>query len=190
MKIWSKIQNQVAEKPQELIFGIVASLLVTIVVLLGLVVMIRTDFDQEATDQGVPINASPPEFRYINNRDSGAASRVGTLSADMAEKGSSGISGTLLFVEFADPKNQIFIGVELKGQLEKGTAYPAFITEGSCDQPGSQLYSLSPITDGKTENYLRSSLVDFKKQLPLALVVLKSAQEPHIIIACGDLLNT
>lgn len=189
MKFWNKVQSQVAEKPQELVFAIVFTSLTIMLIVVGLVVLNKFDFNKKdtASTPKSEVVSTTPEFKAIKSRESQGATRSGTLTTDLMEKNSSGVSGVVLFVEFTEPKDQVFIGLELRGKLEE-SPYPAYIYKGSCDKPERQLYSLSHVVNGKTENYLTGSLPDFRKQFPLALRVQKLAnQDLSNDIACADL---
>lgn len=190
MKIWNKIRNQVAGKPQELFFLILFTWLAIMLTVVCLVVLNVIDLKKDTPKPPVPaVTLIEPEFKAITSRDSQGIARVDALSNGLQEKNASGLTGTVQFVEFVDPKQQVFIGLALSGGQEQAV-YPAYIYEGTCEKPERQLYSLSPVTNGKTENYLSVSMADFKKQFPLSVVVHKTAHEAHIIAACVDLTNT
>ncbi len=187
MKIWNKIRNQVAGKPQELFFAILFGWLAIMLVVVCLVILNVVDLKKDTAKPKIP-DAAPvsADFKAITSRDSQGVARIDVLSNGLLEKNASGLTGTVQFVEFVDPKQQVFIGLALKGGQEHAV-YPAYIYEGTCDKPERQLYSLSPVTNGKTENYLSASMADFKKLFPLAAVVHMPGNEAHIIAACADL---
>lgn len=66
-------------------------------------------------------------------------------------------------------------------------AQPAHIHAGSCPNPGGIVYTLSAVTNGKSETVIDASMDTLKGKLPLAINVHKSAAEAKTYVSCGDL---
>lgn len=65
---------------------------------------------------------------------------------------------------------------------------PAHIHEGSCPKPGAVKYPLTNVVNGKSETILNVDMATvMKSATKLAINVHKSAAEPNVYTACGNL---
>lgn len=108
------------------------------------------------------------------------------MQVSLSEKNNSGETGKVTLKEIND---KVYLEVVLTGMVTK-EPQPAYVYEGSCNKPGAQLYSLSPVINGKTANYLKGSLADFKKQFPVAIRVHKSTQDISNDVVCAELTKS
>jgi hypothetical protein len=69
--------------------------------------------------------------------------------------------------------------------------YPqqAYILQGSCEQPGNVIYTLSPLIDGKSETVIDLSLENLFDQLPLVIAVYRETPTAQINVSCGSILK-
>lgn len=107
------------------------------------------------------------------------------MQVTFAEVNNSAELGTFTLKEI---RGKVYLEVALTGAITS-EPQPAYVYEGSCDEPGRQLYSLSPVVNGKTANYLNVTLADFKKEFPAAVVIHKSVQDINSDIACANLVK-
>ena len=69
----------------------------------------------------------------------------------------------------------------------KDVRQSAFLYKGSCDNLGEVMYYLPVSYDGKyTLTFYGKNLRDLRKELPLAIFVTKSVDEPNIVYSCGN----
>lgn len=108
------------------------------------------------------------------------------MQVSFVAKNNSGALGNLTLKEI---RGKVYLEVTLTGNITN-EPQSAFVYEGSCEKPDRQLYSLSPVVNGKTANYLTVSLADFKKEFPVAVIIHKSVQDINSDIACADLTKT
>lgn len=136
---------------------------------------------KNTNNRPVQSNPSPPTANLTPDLKQGPI--VASMEANLSEKNNSGSSG---IVTFNEVNGKVFIGVDLNNTTDKAS-HPAYVYEGSCEKPENAKYSLSPVVNGKTANYITGTLADFKKQFPLAVRVHKSAQDLKTDIVCADL---
>lgn len=110
------------------------------------------------------------------------SSTVSEKSVQINELNGSGQSGTTVFSE-VDGKT--VVKVTLTPGL-KDISQPIHLHEGSCSQVGGVRHSLSDIMNGTSETALSVDFETFKSQLPLAVNIHKSFNEPETSVACGD----
>lgn len=69
----------------------------------------------------------------------------------------------------------------------KDVKQSAFLYKGSCDNLDEVMYYLPVSYDGKYSlTFYGKSLKDLMKELPLAIAVAKSVDEPNIVYSCGN----
>lgn len=65
-------------------------------------------------------------------------------------------------------------------------AQPSHLHLGGCSDLGDIKFPLSLVLNGSAETLLDMDFESFKKELPLALNVHKSASDPQTYVSCGD----
>ena len=106
-----------------------------------------------------------------------------SLSAELKPINNSNITGVTIFKEI---NGKVFVGVVLENP-ETDSEYPAYIHFGRCSDSEGPKYSLSPVVNGRTENYITKTMTDFKKELPLSVKIHKPPDESEGYISCADL---
>jgi hypothetical protein len=108
----------------------------------------------------------------------------GPLTVLLSSQNNSGQFGEATITQTAEG---IKVVIETTG-APADIAQPAHIHTGSCADIGGVVYPLTFPVNGFSETTLAVSLEDLSNQLPLAINVHKSAAEPSIYVACGDLV--
>lgn len=171
-----------AEKPQEQIVVIAVLSIVSMILVVGTIILAKPGtkkYVQTSTDQSVQVSQKDS----FNDSELRGTPDSNKLTTDIIGKNDSVSKGRVIFEEVS---GKVLVSLELKDMPEK-PAYPAFIYEGECSGKGRMLYSLLPVTGGKTENYMNGTISDFKKQFPLSLRVYGSSDNLSEFIACSDL---
>ena len=88
----------------------------------------------------------------------------------------------------AETSGKVKVVVNLSGSNE--VARPAHIHVGSCPDVGAVKYPLTSLNEGASQTDLDVSLDQLMTQLPLAINIHKSSDEPSIYLACGDILQS
>lgn len=175
MKIRDRVSYLFVEKPRYVVI-----LWLGLIAFLGVLLVIFVIPSKK------PISKQPAASNVSDIHKSPLGPVTDAMQVSFVEKNKSGESGNLTLQEI---NGKVYLEVALTGNITK-EPQPAFVYEGSCDKPDRQLYSLSPVVNGKTANYLTGSLADFKKQFPLALRVHKANQDTKDTkndVACVDL---
>ncbi|MBD3359096.1 MAG: hypothetical protein GF365_00085 [Candidatus Buchananbacteria bacterium] len=75
--------------------------------------------------------------------------------------------------------------------LANSPNYPqqAYILEGSCEQPGDVIYTLSPLINGKSETVIDLSLKKLFNKLPLTIAVYRETPATQVNVSCGSILT-
>ena len=107
----------------------------------------------------------------------------GEVKVELAAQNNSDISGVALLKE---KNNKVEIKINLKG-VTVNASEPAHIHTGTCASLGGIKYPLVSPIGGKSETKLDVSLAQLKAELPLSINVHKSAEEPGVYVACGDI---
>ncbi len=185
MNLWDKLLGRISEKPQETVVGIVGLCVVASVFFVGGAILIRRFTDQKPVKITTPISkaVAVSPYKDLIAAETGGKPPAASLETNLSSKSSSGFEGTAHFDEF---NGKLMVSLELKGTKD-GDTYPAFVYQGSCDDVGTQLYSLSPVENGRTDNYLIGTLADFKKQFPLSIRIFHLPQQGVEMAACSDL---
>lgn len=108
---------------------------------------------------------------------------MSSMTVALEVLGNSGQTGTAVLSEESG-KTKVVVSVtgEPKGAVE-----PAHIHMGACPTPGTVLYPLTNVVDGKSETTIAATFADLKSQLPLAINLHESAALIKNYVACGDL---
>ncbi len=108
----------------------------------------------------------------------------GVMNVALAEQSGSTMkqSGTAM-IEEKDGSVVVTLSVSPAGKVSQ----PAHIHMGACPTPGEVAYPLTDVVDGKSVTTLSVTMAALKEQMPLAINVHKSADEPKVYTACGDL---
>lgn len=106
-----------------------------------------------------------------------------TLTIKLDPQGGSGRSGMAVLAEI---QGKVKVVMNLSGP-SGGVLRPAHIHSGSCANIGTVKYSLSSLAEGASQTDLDVSLDQLMTQLPLAINIHKSPEEPSIYLACGDI---
>lgn len=104
-------------------------------------------------------------------------------SISLLPQNSSGISGTAILKEL---DGKAVVSLDLTG-VASGINPPAHIHVGTCPNPGLVKYPLINPVNGKSDTTLDVSLAQLKSELPLAINIHKSPDEPKIYVSCGNL---
>lgn len=142
------------------------------VVIIGL--MLTTRKSSAPTTQMLETPA--PEAQKTNSQSV-------VITSDLLEQNGSGEYGT---ASLRQEDGKVKVTLDITGAPE-GVTQPAHIHMGSCPEVGAVKYPLTFPVNGKSETTLDTTLDELKAQLPLAINVHKSAQEPKVYVACGDL---
>lgn len=105
------------------------------------------------------------------------------VKVELTPVNNSGVSGKATLKE-DDGK------VKVKLELSKytaGVSQPAHIHPGTCTNLGAPKYPLTNVVNGKSETTLDVTLAQLKTELPLAINVHKSTEEPGVYVACGEI---
>ena len=87
---------------------------------------------------------------------------------------------------FSDMDGKTKVVVEISGSIA-GVPQPSHIHMGTSLMPGSIVYPLSAVVNGKAETILDVSLEMLGTKLPLAIMVHKSKDEAKIFVSGGDI---
>ena len=109
--------------------------------------------------------------------------RARTVTVQLAPQGDSTRHGIAVLAEV---QGKVKVVVNLSG-LNDGVANPAHIHMGACPNVGAVKYPLTSLTNGASQTDLDMSLDELLTQLPLAINIHKSSDEPKIYLACGDI---
>lgn len=160
--------------------------LLTVAVLVGGGYLLQSHYIKSKTGSQGP----PPG--YVPESKRGPV--VASLQADFKPVNQTNDSGSIIFKEV---NGRVYLELDLSGDGAKGPM-PTDIYHGTCKDPGMPLFSLSPVVDGKTENYISGTMADFKKKFPLAVHVHNGNKQTAAGIgksvvladvACADLVN-
>ncbi len=108
---------------------------------------------------------------------------VKEMTIVLAEENNSGESGT---ASLKEENGKVTVTVNLTG-YQKDISQPAHIHFGACPGVGEVKYPLNSVVKGVSTTVLPVTLVQLKKDLPLALNVHKSKTEISVYTACGEL---
>ena len=106
-----------------------------------------------------------------------------TLTVKLEPQAGSGRSGIAVLAEI---QGKVKAVVNLSGP-SGGVIRPAHIHVGSCPGVGAVKYPLTGLVDGSSQTDLSVSLDELMTQLPLAINIHKSSDEPSVYLACGDI---
>lgn len=106
-----------------------------------------------------------------------------TITVKLEPQGGSGRSGIAVLAEL---QGKVKVVMNLSGP-SVGVLRPAHIHVGSCPGVGEVKYPLTSLKDGASQTDLDVSLDELMTQLPLAINVHKSPEEPSIYLACGNI---
>lgn len=106
-----------------------------------------------------------------------------TVTVQLEEQGGSGRRGMAVLTEI---RGKVKVVMNLSGP-SGGILRPAHIHTGSCTDIGGVKYPLSSLDEGASQTDLDMSLDQLLTQLPLAINIHKSPEEPSIYLACGDI---
>jgi len=106
-----------------------------------------------------------------------------TVTVELAELNDSGEAGQATLTA---ENGKTRVTLNLSGAPEN-ISQPAHIHEGSCPGIGPIKYPLTFPVNGASETLLDVSLEQLLAELPLAINVHKSVEEPQIYVACGDI---
>lgn len=112
------------------------------------------------------------------------ASQMQPITVILHEQNASGQSGTATLTEMQG-KTQVTL--TLMGN-PKDIAQPAHIHTGTCATIGGVVHPLTSPVNGTSITTIDVPLASILEGLPLAINVHKSAQEPGIFFACGDIM--
>ncbi|HVF69821.1 MAG TPA: hypothetical protein VNA13_04645 [Xanthomonadales bacterium] len=124
---------------------------------------------------------STPVPTYVDKSLGGTV--VAQTESSFKDIANSKVTGRTTFKEV---DGNVFVTVVLTN-VSKDAEYPAYIHKGTCREEGDIKYSLSPVVDGKTENYISGTLEQFKKDFPLSVKIHKPAYERDGFVTCADL---
>lgn len=103
----------------------------------------------------------------------------------MGAQNGSGESGTTTLTALTEGKTKVVISV---AGAPKGSSQPAHIHLGSCPTPGTVLYPLNAVVDGKSETTLNAPLATILSAgATLSVNVHKSATDLSSYVSCGDI---
>ena len=105
------------------------------------------------------------------------------ILVNLFEQNDSGITGTAYLLEVRGELKVIF---DFKGAPEN-LAQPAHIHANTCADIGGVVHPLDFPVNGYSETILPLTLDEVLAHLPLSINVHKSAEEPQIYVACGDI---
>ena len=107
------------------------------------------------------------------------------LQAPFKAVGNSNITGETTFKEI---NGKVYVAVALSNASDK-VQYPAYIYPGTCQdlEIKPPKYSLSPVVNGETENYIDKTMAEIKTEFPLTVKILKDAKERDGFVSCADL---
>jgi len=106
-----------------------------------------------------------------------------TFQFDLAEQNKSGLTGKVVVNE-ENGKAKVIVNITGKSS---GVPMPAHIHLSSCATIGAVKYPLMSVENGASQTTLTVSLSELLSSLPLSVNVHKSAEEPNIYVACGDI---
>lgn len=107
---------------------------------------------------------------------------LSSMSVALIELNGSGLTGSGILTNEAG-KTKVMIDLT-PGETDQ----PAQIHLGSCPTPGEVKFPLTDVKAGKSETTLEVGLSDLIPELPMAIVVQKSATVSQTYSACGDLI--
>jgi len=87
---------------------------------------------------------------------------------------------------FKEVNGLVYIAVNLTGASDN-VQYPAYVYKGTCQDTNQPKYSLSPVVNGKTENYINKTMAEIKKEFPLSVKVLKDQNPSDGFVSCAQL---
>jgi hypothetical protein len=85
-----------------------------------------------------------------------------------------------------EENGKVMVSLSVSG-MTTTNPQPAHIHMGSCPKPGSVVFPLSDVVNGKSETTLNTTMADLKAKLPLAINIHKSASEQSVFTSCGDI---
>ncbi|PIS04781.1 MAG: hypothetical protein COT81_04510 [Candidatus Buchananbacteria bacterium CG10_big_fil_rev_8_21_14_0_10_42_9] len=107
-----------------------------------------------------------------------------SLTVTLGELNQSNEFGVATITEQSD---KTVVNVNLEGEVPSGVVQLAHIHNGSCDNLGDIWQGLTSVIDGQSQSNLEISMLDIANNLPLAINVHKSAEEPQVFVACGNI---
>lgn len=119
------------------------------------------------------------------NRQVPVRSQQRTITVKLEPQSGSSRSGIAVL---AETSGKVKVIVNLSGSNE--VARPAHIHVGSCPDVGAVKYPLTNLANGASQTTLDISLDQLMIQLPLAINIHKSSEEPSVYLACGDILKS
>lgn len=117
------------------------------------------------------------------NRQAPVRSIQRTITVKLEPQNGSGRSGIAVLTEL---QGKIKVVMNLSGP-SGGVKRPAHIHIGSCSDIGAVKYPLTSLENGVSQTNLDISLDQLITQIPLAINVHKSSDEPSVYLACGDI---
>ena len=109
--------------------------------------------------------------------------RQAVVNLILREQSDSGISGTATLV---DSEEGLWVVLQLDGAPE-GIAQPAHIHRNTCEEIGEVLYNLNFPLNGFSQTSLPLTPEELMVDLPLSINIHKSAEEPKVYVACGNI---
>jgi hypothetical protein len=132
-------------------------------------------------DPIVPLTTTPTPTQVIALTPT---SSPNSFTVALTSQNNSGVSGEVVFREL---NGKVMVSLDLIG-FTPGVSLPAHIHAGSCASLAPAVtYPLINPTNGKSDTILDVSLAELRSQLPLAVNLHKSQQEPKTYISCGNL---
>ena len=125
---------------------------------------------------------------YFVMGKSGYGTQIGaenpSLVVDLLEENKSGQSGVAVLEEI---DGQTVVSLSMTGNPASTVSQPAHLHVGGCPATGAVKYPLTNVVDGVSETTLDVTLDQITTELPLAINVYKSASQPSVYTACGEL---
>lgn len=146
--------------------------IIAVVVVIVLAVVLGLSGERPG-EPGVVSQESPPEQTLPGKQ----------LVVNLAEQNGSGIYGAAILTETQEGL-LVVLGL---AETPKDTAQPAHIHKNTCENIGGVLYSLESPVNGSSETILSTTIDELLAQAPLSINVHKSAQEPQVYVACGNI---
>jgi hypothetical protein len=85
-----------------------------------------------------------------------------------------------------EQNGKVIVSIDVTG-MTTSDLQPAHIHMGACPKPGSVVFPLSNVVNGKSETTLNTTIADLKTKLPLAINIHKSQTEQGVYTSCGDI---
>jgi hypothetical protein len=106
------------------------------------------------------------------------------VNVTLAEQSNSNESGKAMLKEV---NGKVVVTVTVTGE-PSGASQPAHIHTGVCPTPGAVLYPLTNVVNGSSETTLSVSMAQLMAAGPIAINLHKSAAEPSVYVACGNVV--